>query len=909
MAVNAASSTYVNNASSNKGFSGLASGVDTESMVEQLLSGTQTKIDKQNALKQQLEWKQEIYRDLISQINSFQTKFFSYSSDSNLMSESFFNAMSAVTSSSAFKATATTSAATGSSTLEVRRLATKTSLTGTSVSGGLMGELDKTKLQDLIKKQLGTAEDYTVKFQVGDKDVTVDLRDVFVNGSGFKTYSSTTDLDKALQTKLEDAFKDTGVKVSVKDGAMSLVTEGKDRPTITVSTDSGSLGLSRLGLTTSSRAVSKSSTETTTLSGTVDGTPKLEFTVTLDDLKKTVSIDLTDVTDKDGNLGMATLRNAIQDAVDAAHGKGQVDVIWTGNNFELSVTQGRKVAVGGDAATLEAMGLKNGQANRIGLGETLGDLKLQNPLWGSSFRFTINDVEFHFTEATTVAEVLEAVNGSKAGVRMVYRAQSDSFVLESTESGAGKQINLAQEEGNFLNALFGVSTATGKRAYSRKLTYEEEVPGEDGETVKVTKEYTGEDTLEKAGLSFVGIDKSTKLEDLEAASGGRFIFEDGRIVLTKSYTAPGPNTKATMVDLFGADSITLKTETENTANLVMGQNALIVVDGDVTERSSNNFSINGINYDVSDITGEYSDVIMTLNGVEVDFSDGKYFENGKLYDKDGTEITGTYAFTGEDGQPAAVKDLVFVGGKLQKFTGSPAKVTVSQNTDQIMDGIKSFMDEYNKLIKTINDYLDEDTNYRDYAPLTTAQKAEMSEREIELWEQKSKEGLLHRDNTLQTFLQQMRTVLYQKPANGGYALYELGIETGAWETKGQLTFTTDGEARLRQLLESDPTNVMKLFTDPEDGLGVKLNTVLNETAKISSGSPGTLVRLAGVKGTGTEKDNSIYDQLKALDDKIAALKRTYEAEKTRYWNQFNTMEQLISNMNTQSAYLSQMMGY
>ena len=56
-------STYVNKASSNKGFSGLASGMDTESMVEQMLSGTQNKIDKQNATKQQLEWKQEIYRD------------------------------------------------------------------------------------------------------------------------------------------------------------------------------------------------------------------------------------------------------------------------------------------------------------------------------------------------------------------------------------------------------------------------------------------------------------------------------------------------------------------------------------------------------------------------------------------------------------------------------------------------------------------------------------------------------------------------------------------------------------------------------------------------------------------------------------------------------------------------------
>ena len=84
MAVNAASSSYVNKASSNRGFSGLASGVDTESMVEQMLAGTQNKIDKQNAIKQQIEWKQEIYRDIISQINTFHDKYFSYSSTSNL---------------------------------------------------------------------------------------------------------------------------------------------------------------------------------------------------------------------------------------------------------------------------------------------------------------------------------------------------------------------------------------------------------------------------------------------------------------------------------------------------------------------------------------------------------------------------------------------------------------------------------------------------------------------------------------------------------------------------------------------------------------------------------------------------------------------------------------------------------
>ena len=62
--------------SSNNGFSGMISGMDTDQLVEKLLSGTQSKIDKQKAIKTQTEWKIENYRDVITQINSFSSKYF-----------------------------------------------------------------------------------------------------------------------------------------------------------------------------------------------------------------------------------------------------------------------------------------------------------------------------------------------------------------------------------------------------------------------------------------------------------------------------------------------------------------------------------------------------------------------------------------------------------------------------------------------------------------------------------------------------------------------------------------------------------------------------------------------------------------------------------------------------------------
>lgn len=987
MAVNAASSSYVNNASSNKGFSGLASGVDTESMVEQLLSGTQSKIDKQEGLKQQLQWKQEIYRDIISQINSFQTKFFSFSSSSNLMSDAFFNAMSAISSSSAFKATATSSASTGSSSMEVRRLATKASITsGSTISGKLDGKLDSAALQKLINGQLGTKEDYTVKFKVGDKSVSVDLRDVFVNDStGTFTNYTAADRDRLIQEKLTDAFKDTGVKASVSGGTIKLVSEGDNRQTITVSGDSGKLGLQKLGLTANATSVNKTANKTSTLTGKVDGTPRMEFTVTLDDLKKTVSIDLRDLMNADGSLKSdADIQKALQAGLDMAHGKGQVTARFGADGFELEVGTGRKVDIGGSDAAMAVLGMKNGDSNRITLGSKLGDLNLGTKLQGGSFRFTINGQEFHFTEDTAIIDVMDVINRSDAGVRMIYRAQDDKFVMEAKESGAGKQIVMSQEEGNLINALFGSGIPSGGRMRSKALEpYEipfstdvafdssklnattpgdttlkdlgltlkdkdgKDIPEEtklsdlskasggiysfdaDNKTItrkvdgkltladigltlndkdgnpiagtttladlaktsdglytftggKIMRQVDGNTTLGDLGLRFKGLDGSTKLSDLSTLTT-EFDYEDGHIILKETFEPKGDRAKEAMLKLFGTDGkIEVGTDGGGDAfQKVDGQNAIVVVDGAPTERSSNNFTINGINYDLNDITGTYSDV--TLND-----ADGKYYD--------------------ADGNVVEAKDLVDVGGVMKKFSGTVAKVTVSQNTDQIMDGIKEFIDEYNKLVKTLNDLIDEDTTYREYPPLTSAQKKEMSEREIELWEEKSKGGLLYRDSNIETFLQQMRTALYQKPAGAGYALYELGIETGTWEQKGQLTFGTDGEAKLRQLLENDPTGVMKLFTDKTEGLGTKLNDILNQTAKVSSSSPGTLVQIAGVKGMGTDKNNTMYDQMKAIDDKIAALKRTYEAEKTRYWKQFNTMEQLISNMNTQSSYLAQMMG-
>ncbi len=150
----------------------------------------------------------------------------------------------------------------------------------------------------------------------------------------------------------------------------------------------------------------------------------------------------------------------------------------------------------------------------------------------------------------------------------------------------------------------------------------------------------------------------------------------------------------------------------------------------------------------------------------------------------------------------------------------------------------------------------------------------------------------------------MRTLLYSKPEGAEFALYDLGISTGEWEDKGKLII--EDEAVLKERIENNIDEIRELFSDSENGIMVKFNKVIKDTASVSSGSPGSLVNLAGVKGKATESENTISKDIKDVEEKITSLKELYEREKTRYWNKFTAMETLISNMNSQSSWLAQM---
>ena len=114
--------------------SGLASGLDTEGMIENLVKSYQTKIQTLTNKATKIEWKQDAYRSIISKMYAFSNKYTSYSSSTNLMSASFFNNAINVAAMGANKAAVTASGRTDSDIklTSVKQLATAARLSTTS---------------------------------------------------------------------------------------------------------------------------------------------------------------------------------------------------------------------------------------------------------------------------------------------------------------------------------------------------------------------------------------------------------------------------------------------------------------------------------------------------------------------------------------------------------------------------------------------------------------------------------------------------------------------------------------------------------------------------------------------------------------------------------------------------------
>lgn len=377
----------------------------------------------------------------------------------------------------------------------------------------------------------------------------------------------------------------------------------------------------------------------------------------------------------------------------------------------------------------------------------------------------------------------------------------------------------------------------------------------------------------------------------------------------------------TLETLFGLAGISLPNSEEQfieikaiQKNGTLSESTKIEYNGDMTVKEFIN-KLNSSNAGVTAIfeNGQLSitanNTGITENGEDIVIESGETLFNAFGIDLN-NKIGGTNAkFTVNGIETERTSNSFSIAGyniTLKGKVDQAVTLTSSTNVDGMIDKIKDFVNTYNGLITELNNKINE-SKYRNYKPLTSAQRKEMEKNEIELWEEKAKSGLLRGDSIIRDGISSMRSLIYQSNpeiANTKFnTLFSIGITTSKDYMSGG-TLEID-ENKLRAALEEDPDAVVKLFTldgkvdetGSTDSRGF-LRKIRDEIDKIELKIENRAGR-ASMNETQFTLGNYLRDINKRIDlwqDKLVSIE-------TRYWNQFTEMEKMISNANSQSSML------
>nr|WP_128103744.1 flagellar filament capping protein FliD [Paenibacillus sp. DCT19] len=166
-------------------------------------------------------------------------------------------------------------------------------------------------------------------------------------------------------------------------------------------------------------------------------------------------------------------------------------------------------------------------------------------------------------------------------------------------------------------------------------------------------------------------------------------------------------------------------------------------------------------------------------------------------DKDGQDMVGRNAIVEVNGQKINnIRTNTFTINGVQltmleeTAANNPVIIKNQTDPDKALETIKGFINDYNKLIESLNSTIRE-TRYNDFRPLTDENKKEMKESEILAWTEKAKSGMLKNNDIIKSVLSDMRSVITGVLG----PLSAMGITTGTYSENGKLIIKD--EAKLK----------------------------------------------------------------------------------------------------------------
>ena len=459
---------------------GMASGLDTDTLIKQMMAKEQAKLDKVLAKRQIDLWKTDAYREATSTLQSFYKDYFDTLSSKNLKSAnnfaSFSATYSATNSTDYIAVTPGANAKIGNYTITEMTMAKAALLTSsgnTGVTGGVVGlGINKNFLKDpngpddstnwTTISSANNNNVISITFNNVTKKITLPDSSDTLNSLAIDTTNPQGGYLEQIQSAIDSAFGMGKISVGNSiDGIKFTTVRTTDSFQINSVYNNGASDLF-----------------------SAKPTEKAPFTVGSDNNKFKIKVgaDEKTVTVAYGIYESAgALATAIQTAVNAAFGSPPAtapDITFSGEAGVVTYTSGTTVSVNKlkiDANS--ALGLdptKTAMGNKVDLKanlfDTVGSFKYDTdgnqstdadklPL---SFAGTANDIEFTIngkyfrfnSKNTSLNDIMRAVNADTSiNVSMTYDATSDRFTIASKSTGATSRINVSDKTGHLMSAL------------------------------------------------------------------------------------------------------------------------------------------------------------------------------------------------------------------------------------------------------------------------------------------------------------------------------------------------------------------------------------------------------------------------------------------------------------------------
>lgn len=930
--------------------SGLASGLDTEGMIEGLVKSYQTKIQNLSNKATKLEWKQEAYRSIISKMYSFGSKYTSYSSGTNLMSASFFNSAVKIATMGANKDKVS---ATGRTESDIRltsvkqlatsaRYSTASNLKGISDDFSFMAE-EPVKFDDTF--DTGTLSG-SLTLNYGGKTVSVVFdpsKDMIDNN--LSASEKAAKLGEMIEKKLDDAKVTLSsgetkaaselIDVEVKGGQITFKDKTTGGNNVYMSGASDSVK-STLGLDLDEADEKKPATISVTSGTKLTKTEEIgkyisgaTMNVSLDGKSKSITLPTItknadgeyQIVGSDGKKEALTgdsYAAAVQAALDKEFGAGKIKVTnestatdYDGNKLTNSMQLKFQSQANSDLVVNtdvgKAMGIGNIATNYLSTSKTLGEL-MEEGAWDG------------LTPAKGVGGPIEK-NGK---------------LVDLKGNLVNKDGNLVDKDGNELYA-FKINGATiGNYGKGTTLsTIISDINSNNEAGVKVSYSQTTR--------KFTFTSKDTGSENDIKIDGGLAETIFGSTEL--SNTSPEGKTFG---DIYGVpwldgQKINIKYG-DKEMNLEIGKNDRIE---DVADSLNATIKNNGYTAAYNKYTGQLEITDKDGQKVQLEMSVKHPVSGGdiKLNFKEefapkisytrGQDAKFSVEINGEamemtrgsntfslDGLNVTLKDTFNTAEDIAANNGQMTEAVTFQrstDSDKIVEAVKSMIADYNEMMAEIRGQYatlpyQSNGSFKDYEPLTDEEKASMSESAIQKYEEKAKQGLLFNDSNLSALYNRMLNVF--SPGGEDEALLrQMGISVSFSATDNSSSITLD-EGKLRDMLDSDPDAVADLFTRSasagnasSDGLMQSMKTQLDRYAGTTGAVKGILVQQAGtplssltlMNNTWQNQIDSIYTDIEKWQDKLTA-------QVDKYTSMFSKLETLIYQMNSQSSTLAGMMG-